>query len=123
LSIASWSNEHSRLKAETQRETREAGGSTSIGGSTKRRQRRLCASCDIAPQAGRASPPRRAHQCSAMVLGGAFFDEANWIRAPISRARLGVDRSPEDNARRRERLVKTEPRAPSDAMAIRVAIV
>jgi hypothetical protein len=58
-----------------------------------------------------------------MVLGGAFFDEANRLRAPISRARLGVDRSSEDNARRRERLVKTAPRAPSDDMAIRVAIV
>jgi hypothetical protein len=58
-----------------------------------------------------------------MVLGGALFDEANRLRAPISRARLGVDRSPEDNARRWARLVKTEPRSPSDAMAIRVAIV
>jgi hypothetical protein len=58
-----------------------------------------------------------------MVLGGAFFDEVNRLRTPISRARLGVDRPPEDNARRSARLVKTEPRPPSDAMAIRVAIV
>jgi len=57
-----------------------------------------------------------------MVLGGALFDERTDFERPF-RGETRRHRSPEDNARRRKRLIKIEPRAPSDAKVIHVEIV